>query len=461
MDDVFLFKLIGYAVIGIAALILLIWIISRRRIVPTNVVHIVQRSKTTTSYGAGLKAGNTYYDWPSYLPIIGITVRELPVSNFDLDLSNYEAYDKDRVPFIVDIKAFFRIADTNVAAQKVESYEELLNHLTGIVQGSVRSIMAKSQLETIMSERSIYGEQFTKDVSDELSQWGVEAVKNIELMDIKDAKDSNVIANIMAKKKSEIEKESRVVVAVNHQKAEEVEIESKQIVEIKNADAQRLIGEKQAEMQRDIGIAQEKSRQQVAEEAKVTQEKEMAVKQVTTVKQAEIEKEAAIVTAEQSRKQIEIDAEAKKMAIEKAAEADRYRIENLAHATLVQQTNESKGVEAIGRANAEAEKAIQLASVTAQTELAREVGGNKEYQQYLITIEQIKASRDVGIEQAKNIGHAEIKIIANAGDVGQGLSSAAQILTPKGGTFLAGMVEAFAQSDTGKQIIDKFAKPKE
>jgi flotillin len=329
-----------------------------------------------------------------------------------------------------------------------------------------------------MSERSIYAQQFTADVSEQLSQWGVETVKNVELMDIKDVRDSNVISNIMAKKKSEIEKESRMAVAMNHQKAEEAEIEANQIVEIKKADALRQVGEKQAETQRDVGIANERNRQQVAQEAKITQEKEMDVKQVTVVKQAEIDKEAAIVVAEKERLRIEIDAEAKKQAIGKAAEADKYkvetdaeakktaieksaqadkfRIENIAQATLIQQMNESKGIEAIGRANAEAEKAIQLASVTAQTELAREVGSNREYQQYLVTIEQIKANRDIGIEQAKNIGHAEIKILATAGDASQGINSAAQILSPKGGISLAGMVEALGQSDIGRDIIDKF-----
>ncbi|MDR1050865.1 MAG: hypothetical protein LBP95_07265, partial [Deltaproteobacteria bacterium] len=461
---------------------LLAWIVSLRRIVPTNVVHIVQRSNSTTSYGAGLPAGNTYYDWPSCLPVVGIAVRVLPVSNFDLDLSGYEAYDKDRLPFVVDVKTFFRIADTNAAAQKVENFEELLKHLTGIVEGSIRSIMAKSELEIIMSERSIYGEQFTVDVSSQLLQWGVEAVKNIELMDIKDAAGSNVIANIMAKKKSEIEKESRMVVASNRQKAEEAEIEANQVVEVKKADAQRLVGQKQAETTQQVGIANERSKQQVAQEARTTQEKEMGVRQVTAVRQAEIDKEAAIVAAEKERARIEIDAEAKKMAICKAAEADKYRveydaeakktsieksseadkfrIENIAQATLVQQMNESKGVEAIGRAKAEAEKAIQLASVTAQTELAREVGSNREYQQYLITIEQIKASRDIGIEQAKNIGHADIKILATAGDAAQGIDSAAQVLTPRGGISMAGMVEAFNQSDVGKEILAKFVKPK-
>jgi flotillin len=50
------------------------------------------------------------------MPVLGVTVRELPVSNFDLDLVRYEAYDKNRLPFTVDVKAFFRIEDTNTAA---------------------------------------------------------------------------------------------------------------------------------------------------------------------------------------------------------------------------------------------------------------------------------------------------------------------------------------------------------
>jgi flotillin len=54
-----------------------------------------------------------------------------------------------------------------------------------------------------MEERSVYGQQFTDEVKDQLQEWGVVAVKNIELMDIRDSKDSNVIENIMDKKEPE------------------------------------------------------------------------------------------------------------------------------------------------------------------------------------------------------------------------------------------------------------------
>jgi flotillin len=127
------------------------------------VVHIVQRGEKTVSYGIG-KGTNVYYEFPSWIPKIGVIVRILPVSNFDIDLLKYSAYDKDRVPFVVDVKAFFHISDTNKAAEKVESFEEMKKQLENVVQGAVRSILAKSKLEEIMEERSIFGDKFTENV---------------------------------------------------------------------------------------------------------------------------------------------------------------------------------------------------------------------------------------------------------------------------------------------------------
>ncbi|MDR3123829.1 MAG: hypothetical protein LBU16_08650, partial [Treponema sp.] len=120
-----IFMIAGIPAAAVILLLLIFNILKLRRIVPANTVHIIQRSKTTVSYGVGQPAGNVYYKWPIWLPLLGVTVRELPVSNFDLDLNSYEAYDKNRLPFTVDVKAFFRIADTNQAAQKVENMAEL------------------------------------------------------------------------------------------------------------------------------------------------------------------------------------------------------------------------------------------------------------------------------------------------------------------------------------------------
>ena len=94
-------SLIALASIGILVALFL------RRVVPTNEVHIVQSGKSTVSYGKDHSAGNTYYEWLSWIPMVGIVKIILPVSVFDEDLESYEAYDMGRLPFVVDVKAFF------------------------------------------------------------------------------------------------------------------------------------------------------------------------------------------------------------------------------------------------------------------------------------------------------------------------------------------------------------------
>src|SRR6185436_14936660 len=149
--------------------------------------------KRTISYGKDQAAGNTYYKWPSWVPIIGVKTISLPVSVFDVGLDGYAAYDKGRVPFVIDIMAFFRITDSNMAAQRVHAFPELEEQLKGILQGAVRSILATSEIEEILEGRGTFGERFTKEGDANLAQWGVQTVKCIELMDIRDAQGSKVI----------------------------------------------------------------------------------------------------------------------------------------------------------------------------------------------------------------------------------------------------------------------------
>src|SRR3990167_3305154 len=148
---IFTLLLGGAAFIGA---VLTIWILGLRRVVSTNEVHIVQYSGKTVSYGKDSETGNVYYEWPSWLPLFGVSKSCLPVSVFDLDLQGYEAYDEGRLPFVVDVKSFFRVVNSNVAAQRVSSFQELESQLKAVVQGAVRTILASHQLEEIMQGRS-------------------------------------------------------------------------------------------------------------------------------------------------------------------------------------------------------------------------------------------------------------------------------------------------------------------
>ena len=424
---------------AVALFLAFIW----RRVVPTNMVHIVQSSKKTVSYGRGRDAGNTYYAIPSFIPFFGVTVTQFPESIFDISLRDYEAYDTGRLPFVVDIKAFFRIADSQIAAQRVANFTELQGQLMGVLQGAVRGILGNNKLENIMQDRSNLGEMFTKEVNDQLQEWGVTTAKMIEFMDIRDSAGSQVIQNMMAKEKSRIEKESRVTVADNIREAEMKEIEAQREIALTRTQAEQQVGIRQAEADKEVGIAKEKSNQEVQSEAKITTEKLMEVKKVEEIKAAEIARDVAVVKAEQDKQVQVVTADAEKEATVRIAEGQLS-------ATL----KNAEGIQAEGAAKAEAEKAMLLAPVNAQLTLAKEIGDNEGYQTYLISVRNIEATEAVGKEMAGAIKAADVKIIANSGDVQSGVGNLADIFTPKGGTSIGGMLEGLVQTEQGKALVN-------
>lgn len=440
--------------------------ITLRRVVSTNEVHIVQSANKTTSYGKDTANGNSYYEYPAALPFVGVTKIVLPVSVFDLDLANYEAYDKGRLPFVVDVKAFFRINDSNLAAARVASFNELHSQLQAVVQGAVRSILASNEIEEIMQGRSKFGHEFTQEVDGQLKEWGVATVKSIELMDIRDHKDSYVIKNIMEKKKSHIEMESRLEVAKNMKFAQIAEIEAKREVNLNEQEAQQQVGLRTVAAQQSVAMAEESKKQTVIEQTKLTTEREMEVVRIKTTKAADINKEVALTVANQQKEVALLDAnKAKETGIIKAdldlqvrtrnAEGEAIEKTKNAEADLDVKVKNAAGMQAEGLAKAKAEEALLLAPVNAQTTLAKEIGSNKEYQYYLLSVERIKADQTVGVAQAEAMANAEVKIIANTGNATSGLKSAMDIFTSQGGTQVGAMLEGLSNTDAGKAVINK------
>lgn len=428
---------------AIAFIIVLILVaMSFRQVVPTNEVHIVQSSSKTTSYGKDTKNGNVYYRWPEWLPLLGITSVRLPVSVFQIDLKAYDAYDTGRVPFEVDVVAFFRVEDSNLCAQRVTNFAELQTQLTMIVRGSVRTVLAAHDIDRIMLERSTFGDAFTKEVETQLKNWGVTPVKNIELMDIRDGGQNMVIHNIMQKKKSLIEMQSRSEVAENMKNAQVAEINANRDALSQKQMAEQAVGIQTVEKEKQVQLATQAANQSIKEQERVTKEKEMAVLRVAQVQQAEIDKNVNLVKADQA-KQVNI----------LTAEGEKQQFILHAEGNLESQKREAEGTVLVGNAKAEAEKAMQLAPVQAQITLAKEIGQNEGYQKYLITIRTVEANQAVGIEQAKALEKSDIKIIANTGDPVAGIGSVRDLFSSKGGQSVGAMLEGLANSEQGAKVI--------
>ena len=459
------------------------WVLALRTIVAPNDVHIITQGKKVISYGKDMRyrtkdddvgettvgelTGNIYYKWPKWLPVLGLNVEILPVSNFELKLVGYEGYDENKVDFVIDVTTFFRIANTNLAAQRVENFEILKDQLEEIVRGAVRRILATTDIEKIMVERAKLGKAFTESVETQIAQWGVETVKDIEFMDIRDTHDGKVIFNIMERKRSFIDRESRVEVAKNLQGAETAEIAARQAVQIADQVAIQAVGERKALQEQQVGVANEKSKQEIKAELKTTTERDMAVLQVQEVKNAEIIKEKSIVKADEvkattiiaaegQKEKAVIDAEASREQDVIRAEGEKSQTVLVSEGELTKEQNNAKGIEAVGLAEGVAEEAILMAPVTAQITLADKIGSNENYQSYLQNIEGINAHKVVGVANASALEESDMKIIVNAGDIGKGFTSVGDLFTSKGGTHLGGMIEGLSQVPGGAALLERF-----
>jgi flotillin len=470
---------IVFSSFGVTLAILAFWIMTLlRRVVSTNEVHVVRSKTKTVSYGTGqtdkkdeggtiiVDPGTVYYAWPSWLPVLGVDARIFPKSIFDVSLESYEAYDKGRLPFEVNIQAFFRIEDFERAAARIESSEALREQLSGVLQGVVRRILATNELENIMQDRSVLGEQFTREIDAQLAQWGVKTSKTIEFMDIRDHKGSEVIANIMAKEKSRIEMESRTKVAENHRAALTAEIEAQQQVDLRKQEAEQLVGERTATTKRAVGIADERAKQEIQVEAKTTAERTMAVQQMNDVRAAEIKKDVAVVGAEAQKQVAVVKANAdkevavtiaqadKEVAVTKA-NGDKQSTILIAEGFLVSQKNNAEGIQAVGIAQGIADKAKLMAPVDAQITLADKIGGDDKYQAYLVSVRNLEAVEKIGIANAKALENADIKVIANGGTVTEGIGSLGEIFSAKGGTKLGALISALKNNPDVASVAEK------
>jgi flotillin len=143
----------------------------------------------------------------------------------------------------------------------------------------------------------------------------------------------------------------------------------------------------------------------------------------------------------------------KQMAVIRA-EGEKQKTITVAEGVLQQMKLNAEGVRAQGEAKGAAETAVLMAPVNSQIALAKEIGQNDGYQHYLVTVRQIEANQVVGIEQAKALTAADIKVIANSAGPIDGVKTVMEMFTPKGGLQLGAAVEAFKNTEAGKAIVE-------
>jgi flotillin len=94
-------------------------------------------------------------------------------------------------------------------------------------------------------------------------------------------------------------------------------------------------------------------------------------------------------------------------------------------------------------------------SVSPRIALADEIVSNDGHHDYLIKTCCVEKDEAVGVEQDKASQEAGIKVIVNSGDVQTGMYSLRDVISTKGGTNIAGMLEAIRPTDVGAAALKR------
>jgi regulator of protease activity HflC (stomatin/prohibitin superfamily) len=97
-----------------------------------------------------------------------------------LNVPPQDVITRDNVPARVDAVIYFRVVDPNAAVVQVESF---LKATSQIAQTTLRSVLGKADLDSLLSEREQLNEELQKIIDDQTEPWGVK-VSTVEIKDV-------------------------------------------------------------------------------------------------------------------------------------------------------------------------------------------------------------------------------------------------------------------------------------
>ena len=113
------------------------------------------------------------------VPAIDRMVR-VSLRTVTLNVPPQDVITRDNVTARVDAVVYFRVVDPNCAVVQVESF---LKATSQIAQTTLRSVLGKADLDTLLSEREELNEQLQKIIDEQTEPWGVK-VTTVEIKDV-------------------------------------------------------------------------------------------------------------------------------------------------------------------------------------------------------------------------------------------------------------------------------------
>ena len=97
-----------------------------------------------------------------------------------LNVPPQDVITRDNVPVRVDAVVYFRVIDANNSVLQVENY---LKATSQIAQTTLRSVLGKADLDTLLTERETLNEDLQQIIDEQTEPWGIK-VTNVEIKDV-------------------------------------------------------------------------------------------------------------------------------------------------------------------------------------------------------------------------------------------------------------------------------------
>lgn len=113
------------------------------------------------------------------IPVVDRMIR-VGLRTVTLNIPSQEVITRDNVPARVTAVTYFRVVDAN---RSVVEIEDFLAATSQIAQTTLRSILGKAELDTLLSERERLNEDLQKIIDDQTEPWGIK-VTTVEIKDV-------------------------------------------------------------------------------------------------------------------------------------------------------------------------------------------------------------------------------------------------------------------------------------
>ena len=226
----------GFGTLGYLMVAIVIFLVSRIRIVPQAKVYIVER------------LGAFHGEWstgPHFLvPFLDKVARIVSIKEQVVDFKPQPVITKDNVTMQIDTVVFFQITDAKQYTYGIEHPMAAIENLTAT---TLRNIIGELELDATLTSRDVINTKITALLDQATDPWGIK-VNRVELKnilpprEIQDAMEKQMKAERERREKilqAEGEKKSQILVAEGEKESKILKAEAEKQSEILKAEAEK------------------------------------------------------------------------------------------------------------------------------------------------------------------------------------------------------------------------------